>query len=75
MRCYGLYIPLYGAYWGLAVASDRLDPVQLTEKQVAERLQQRKVQDLQYYNAQTHGGLFALPGYYRDLLAPQYRML
>lgn len=75
VRCYGLYIPLYGAYWGLAVASDRLDPVQLTEKQVAERLQQRKVQDLQYYNAQTHGGLFALPGYYRDLLAPQYRML
>lgn len=74
VRCYGLYIPLYGAYWGLAVASDRLDPVQLTEKQVAERLQQRKVQDLQYYNAQTHGGLFALPGYYRDLLAPQYRM-
>lgn len=75
VRFYGLYIPLYGAYWGLAVASDRLDPVQLTEKQVAERLQQRKVQDLQYYNAQTHGGLFALPGYYRDLLAPQYRML
>lgn len=75
VRCYGLYIPLYGAYWGLAVASDSLDPVQLTQQQVAERLQQRKVQDLQYYNAQTHGGLFALPGYYRDLLAPQYRML
>jgi spermidine synthase len=23
---YGLYIPLYGAYWGLAVASDTLRP-------------------------------------------------
>ena len=71
VRCYGLYIPLYGAYWGLAVASDSLDPVQLTAQEVAERIRQRKVRDLQYYNEQTHGGLFALPGYYRDLLVPQ----
>lgn len=74
VRCYGLYIPLYGAYWGLAVASDSLDPAQLTVQKVAERIRQRKVQDLQYYNEQTHGGLFALPGYYRDLLAPQYQL-
>lgn len=68
VRCYGLYIPLYGAYWGLAVASDSLDPTALTAQQAAERLQQRRVGDLQYYNAQVHGALFALPGYYRDLL-------
>lgn len=29
VRCYGLYIPLYGAYWGLAVASDTLDAAAL----------------------------------------------
>ena len=71
VRCYGLYIPLYGAYWGLAVASDELDPLELREQKVAERLKQRNVGDLQYYNAQVHGALFALPGYYRDLLKPQ----
>lgn len=71
VRCYGLYIPLYGAYWGLAVASDELDPLELREQKVAERLKQRKVGDLQYYNEQVHGALFALPGYYRDLLKPQ----
>ena len=71
VRCYGLYIPLYGAYWGLAVASDELDPLELREQKVAERLKQRNVGDLQYYNAQVHGALFALPGYYRELLKPQ----
>ena len=71
VRCYGLYIPLYGAYWGLAVASDSLDPMALSAQQVAERLGRRGVGDLQYYNAQVHGALFALPGYYRDLLGPR----
>ena len=68
VRCYGLYIPLYGAYWGLSVASDELDPLELKAQQVAERLRQRKVRDLQYYNEQVHGALFALPNYYRELL-------
>ncbi len=68
VRCYGLYIPLYGAYWGLAVASDELDPLELKAQQVAERLRQRRVRDLQYYNEQVHGALFALPNYYRELL-------
>lgn len=68
VRCYGLYIPLYGAYWGLAVASDELDPLELKAPQLAERLKQRKVRDLQYYNEQVHGALFALPNYYRELL-------
>lgn len=68
VRCYGLYIPLYGAYWGLAVASDELDPLELKALQVAERLRQRKVRDLQYYNEQVHSALFALPNYYRELL-------
>ena len=68
VRCYGLYIPLYGAYWGLAVASDELDPLEPKAQQLAERLRQRKVRDLQYYNEQVHGALFALPNYYRELL-------
>ena len=50
------------------MASDELDPLELKAPQLAERLKQRKVRDLQYYNEQVHGALFALPNYYRELL-------
>lgn len=66
---YGLYIPLYGAYWGLAVASDTLLPARLTTAQASQRIESRGIAGLQYYNAEIHGALFALPGYYRALQA------
>ncbi len=64
---YGLHVPLYGAYWGMAVASEALAPAALPASEVLARLQQRGVQDLRYYNAQVHGALFALPTFYREL--------
>ena len=67
VRPLGLYVPLYGSYWGMAVASDALDPLSLSEDQVAARLEQRRLASLQYYNAQVHRALFALPNFYRDL--------
>lgn len=69
VRCYGLYIPLYGAYWGLAVASDTLDAAAPSNLQLRERMMQRGLRDLRYYNADVHAALFALPNYYRQLLA------
>lgn len=73
VHCYGLYVPLYGAYWGMAVVSDQLDPTLLSVDAVAQRMHARGVGDLQYYNPQVHGALFALPTYYQDLVHPQAR--
>ena len=70
VRCMGLYIPLYGAYWGMAVVSQELDAAALAPAQVRQRLAERGVGDLQYYNPEVHPALFALPNYYRTLLAP-----
>ncbi len=67
---YGVHIPLYGAYWALAVVSDQLNPLSLDPAQVQARIDARGIGDLQYYNAEVHGGLFALPNYYRALLEP-----
>ncbi len=69
VACYGVYVPLYGAYWGMAVCSDTLQPTRVDAAEVAQRLQTRGVADLQYYNAEVHGALFALPNYYRKLVA------
>lgn len=68
VHCYGLYIPLYGAYWGLAIASDGLNPPALDAATIAQRLGERRIGDLRYYNAAVHGALFALPNFYRELV-------
>lgn len=68
VRCYGVYVPLYGAYWGMAVCSDTIDAQSVSSEVVQQRLSERGVQDLQYYNAAVHGALFALPNYYAQLV-------
>ncbi|HEY0877731.1 MAG TPA: polyamine aminopropyltransferase [Zeimonas sp.] len=68
VRPLGLYIPLYGAYWGLCLASDSLDPLALDADGAERRLAERGISDLRYYNGDTHRGLFALPNFYRELL-------
>lgn len=66
---YGLHVPLYGAYWGMAVASDDLDPLSLSPFELTARLQRRGVRELNYYNPQVHEALFALPNFYRAIAA------
>ena len=68
VRPLGLYVPLYGAYWGMAVASDTLDPLAVSAATVAQRLEERGIGDLSLYNAEMHSALFALPNFYRKLL-------
>ncbi len=68
VSAYGLHIPLYGAYWAMAVVSDQLQPAQLSSAEVEKRLSERGVDALQYYNPAVHGALFALPTYYQKLL-------
>jgi spermidine synthase len=68
VRPFGLYVPLYGTYWGMACASDTLDPAALEPAEVEHRLARRGIAGLRYYNGDVHRALFALPNYYRDLV-------
>jgi spermidine synthase len=70
VRPYTMYIPLYGSLWAMAVCSDKLDPKSFTADEIDRRIEQRKLQDLKYYNGETHEGVFALPNFVRDLVAP-----
>jgi spermidine synthase len=70
VRPYTMYIPLYGSLWAMAVCSDKLDPKAFTADEIDRRIEQRKLQELKYYNGETHEGVFALPNFVRDLVAP-----
>jgi spermidine synthase len=70
VRPYTMYIPLYGSLWAMAVCSDKLDPKAFTADEIDRRIEARKLQELRYYNGETHEGVFALPNYVRDLVAP-----
>lgn len=65
---YFMYIPLYGSQWGMAVASDGLDPKALSAAEVDRRIEARCIGQLQYYNGDMHVAQFALPNYLRRLL-------
>ena len=68
VRPLGVYVPLYGSYWGMACASDTLDPKAIDADTIEQRIAERNIGDLQYYNGDTHHGLLALPNYYRKLV-------
>jgi len=70
VRPYTMYIPLYGAQWAMAVCSDKLDPKAFTADEIDRRIEARKLQDLKFYNGETHEGVFALPNFVRDLVNP-----
>jgi spermidine synthase len=62
-----LFIPLYGSLWCLAVASDSVNPRMVGAEAIAQRLRERRIGALRYYNAELHGALFVLPTFVREL--------
>ncbi|MFC0349759.1 polyamine aminopropyltransferase [Undibacterium danionis] len=63
---YAVFIPLYGALWGMAMATkaegshDIDDAANLSADLINERLDTQNINDLQHYNAQTHTAMFAI---------------
>lgn len=68
VRPYLVHVPLYGAWWGMACASRTTDPLSLAEAQVEQRIAERKIGDLQFYNGAMHRAVFALPNFVRHLI-------
>jgi spermidine synthase len=63
------YVPLYGAWWMMAIASDTTDPGMLPASQIATRMAGRGIGALRHYDAGLHEALFALPAQWRDRFA------
>jgi spermidine synthase len=68
VRPYLMFVPIYGALWGIAVASDSLDPCALGAKEIDAAIGARGLPDLRYYNGAVHQAQFALPNWVAALL-------
>ena len=64
-----VHIPLYGATWGFACASDALDLDAIRGEEIDARLAARKIGDRQYYDGKMHHAMLSLPPYIRALIA------
>ena len=65
-----VFIPLYGSLWCLAIASEGTSPRSVNAEAIAQRLRERRISGLRYYNPEIHAALFALPTFVRELTDP-----
>ncbi|MGE0310146.1 MAG: polyamine aminopropyltransferase [Lautropia sp.] len=70
VRPIGLFVPLYGSYWSIALCSRDRDPAAIDRRSIEAALADRGICDLRYYNAGIHHALFALPTFFAELLVP-----
>lgn len=75
VRSYSAYIPSYDGAWGFALASKLYDPLTLTPKEVDRRLQVRGVNNLKYYDGETHLGMFSIPKDVRQAKLAEKRII
>jgi spermidine synthase len=72
---YATYMPSFGGPWGFCIASRKYDPSRLSPADVDERIAERSLADLKFYDGLTHQGMFSLPRYIRDAAASQTRVI
>jgi spermidine synthase len=65
---YFVYIPIYGALWGFAVASDTLDIAALSAPEIDARLATRGVDGRQLYTGAMHHAMLTVPPHAQGLL-------
>jgi len=72
---YQVDVPAFGGPWGFCLASQNLNPVQLSSAEVDSRISARSLKHLKFYDGLTHQGIFSLPKHLRDELAKQKRLI
>jgi spermidine synthase len=63
VRPYWTFVLSFGLPWGFVLASKTKDPLELDEKEIAQRMRDRAVKNLKYYHPGFHQSYFALPLY------------
>ena len=60
-QVYFEYIPSFICLWGFVTASLKYNPDRISSKTIERRLQERKIENLHYYDAEIHRRMFTIP--------------
>jgi len=75
VRPYQVYVPSFVDLWGFHTASDSLDPVRLSPREINKRISDRVNGRLRSYDGIAHRGLFSLPLRLRRKLSRARRII
>ncbi len=75
VRIYQADIPSFGGPWGFCVASMNIDPTRLSSKDVDNRINERGLANLKYYDGIAHKGMFTFPKHMRLALNKGGRLI
>ncbi len=62
------YIPSFSSLWAFTIGSLKYNPKELSSNIISKRLKERKLENLSYYDPETHERLFCLPKCIRRFL-------
>ncbi|MFZ6016523.1 MAG: polyamine aminopropyltransferase [Nitrospirota bacterium] len=62
------YVPSFSSLWAFIVGSLKYSPKKISSTTVSNRLKKRRLEDLLYYDEETHKRFFSLSKYLRNLL-------
>jgi len=74
-RPYQVHMPSFFGLWGFVVASQSLDPCDLTAEEIDARISTRISKKLKSYDGLTHQTIFAIPKHIRRKLAATRRVI
>jgi len=72
---YQVHIPSFGGCWGFVIASQDLNPLQLSPQEIEERISHRLSGSLQFYDGLSHQNIFSLPKHLRQLMAEKNNII
>ena len=71
---YRVFLPSFGGMWGFVLVSNN-GPSISSQTEIDQSIAERISTDLQFYDGETHVGIFALPKYLRNGLANEQRII
>jgi len=74
-RPYQVHVPSFLGLWGFVVASQSLDPCELTPEEIDTRISTRISKKLKSYDGLTHQAMFTIPKHIRQQLAASTRII